>query len=163
MSAMVQAALIYLSRAEPFNVSPAPGAVPTTRPPTPEQVAAGIVSVGGQWHSLAELELVLKILDGYHINANNTSGAEAPLIATTLSIDDSDATIEYPPGESRTFEFSDKPLRVYENQVTLRVRFSSHPKPESTLRLKLTYQPCDKASCLPAITKQIDIEVPSIP
>jgi uncharacterized protein YyaL (SSP411 family) len=163
MSAMVQAALIYLSRAEPFNVSPALGTVPTTRPPTPEQIAAGIVSIGGQWQSLVELHLVLKVLDNFHINANDTSGADAPLIATTLNINEFDATVEYPPGELRTFAFSETPIRIYEGEVTLRVRFSSQPKPESTLRLNLTYQPCDDSSCLPAITKQIDIEVPAIP
>ena len=37
-----------------------------------------------------------------------------------------------------------------------------HAVPASTLRLNLTYQPCDESSCLPGISKQIDIEVPSI-
>jgi uncharacterized protein YyaL (SSP411 family) len=163
MSSMVEAALLFLQKSEPFNVSPAAGTIETSdRLQTPEQIAAGIVSVGGQWQSLSELHLVLKVLEGFHINANDTSGADAPLIPTTLSILDTEAAIEYPPGELRSFAFSEKPLRVYEGEVMLRVRFSNHPKPESSLRLNVRYQPCDESSCLPAINKQIDIEVPSI-
>jgi uncharacterized protein YyaL (SSP411 family) len=163
MSSMVEAALLYLKSAEPFNVSPAAGGIETSgRMQTPEQIAAGIVTVGGQWQSLAELHLVLKILDGFHINAHDTSGSDAPLIPTTLTIEDTEATIEFPPGELRSFAFSEKPLRIYEGEVTVRIRFSNHPKPESSLRLNIRYQPCDDSSCLPAINKQIDIEVPSI-
>lgn len=165
MSAMVEAALLYLRRAEPFNVSAAAGPEDAgpDRPRSPEQISAGIVSVGGQWQSLAELHLVLKILEPFHINAHEPGAADAPLIPTTLTVNqDPNVTVEFPPGEERRFAFTDRPLRVYAGEVTVVVRFSPHAVPASTLRLNLTYQPCDESSCLPGISKQIDIEVPSI-
>jgi uncharacterized protein YyaL (SSP411 family) len=163
MSSMVEATLLYLLRAEPFTVSAVQESGQTDRPATPEQIAAGVVSIQAEALSAAELHLHLTILDGFHINAHDPIDSEVPLIPTTLSVDAPGATIEYPPGEEQGFGFAERPIRVYSGKVTIVARFSPPPKPESTLRFSLMYQACDQSACFPPVSKQFEIEVPSIP
>jgi hypothetical protein len=47
---------------------------------------------------------------------------------------------------------------IFEGEVALIVRFSA--KPVDGVRLSLVYQPCDENSCMPAVTKQIDVAIP---
>ena len=162
MSSMIEATLLYLRRAEPFTVSAAPGADQADRPASLEQVAASVVSIQAEALSAVELHLHLSILEGFHINALEPGATDVPLIPTALSVDAPGASIEYPPGQEQGFGFVDSPIRVYSGRVTLIVRFSPPPKPESTLRFKLTYQACDQSACLPPVSKQFEIEVPSI-
>jgi uncharacterized protein YyaL (SSP411 family) len=162
MSSMVEATALYLRRAEPFTVSAMKSPENADRPPTPEQIAAGVVSIQAEALSAAELHLHLTILDGFHINAHVQGDAEEPLIPTILSVEAPGAIIEYPPGEEQAFAFATDPIRVYAGKVTLLVRFSPPPKPESTVRFRLSYQACDQSACFPPVTKQFEIEVPSI-
>jgi hypothetical protein len=159
---MVQAALLYLRQADPFTVSAAQGPAESDRPVSPEQIAAGVVSIQAEALSAAELHIHLAILDGFHINAHEPGETEVPLIPTTLSVDAPGATIEYPPGQEQGFGFATGPIRVHSGKVMIVVRFSPPPKPESTLRFRLSYQACDQSACFPPITKQFEIEVPSI-
>ena len=161
MSSMVQAALVYLRTRGPFTVSASTDASAADRPASPRQLASGVLSAEPRWMSAAELHLVLSILDGFHVNAHDTGG-DVPLIATTLTADVPGAVVEFPPGEERQFAFSEKPIRVYSREVTLLVRFPNPPHPDSSVRLSLTYQPCDDSACLPPVTKQLEIDVPSV-
>jgi uncharacterized protein YyaL (SSP411 family) len=162
MSSMVEATLLYLRRAEPFTVSAVQSAADADRPVTPEQIAAGVVSVQAEALSPAEFHLHLSILAGFHINAHTQGDTGQPLIPTTLSVEAPGATIEYPPGAEQGFGFATKPIRVYSGTATILVRFSQPPKLESTLRFRLSYQACDQTACFPPVTKQFEIEVPSI-
>jgi hypothetical protein len=162
MSAMVQAALMYLRRGDPFTVSASPEATPADRPASPQEIAAGVVSVEPHWISAAELHLVLKILPPFHINANNPASTDVPLIPTRLAIDVPVASVEYPPGEEQAFAFSSTPIRVYTGTVKFLVRFPNPLKPESRLRMSLSYQACDESACFPPATKQIEMEIPSV-
>ena len=161
MSSMVQAALLYLRKAEPFNVSAAPTADAADRPATPEQIAAGVVAIKAEMTSAAELHLHLSILDGFHINAHE-AGGDVPLVPTVLTVDQPGTMIEYPPGEERRFAFTETPIHVYSKTVTILVRFSPPAKPESTVKFNLSYQACDESTCLPQVNKHFEIEVPSI-
>jgi uncharacterized protein YyaL (SSP411 family) len=161
MSSMVEAALVYLRRAEPFTVSASPAGSAVDRPASPQQIAAGVVSVKAEWMSAAELHLILGVLDGFHINAHETGG-EIPLIATRLNVESPGATVEYPPGEERSFAFSTQPIRVYSGEVILLVRFDPPATPDLRVRLSLSYQACDESSCFPPVTKPIELEVPSV-
>jgi thiol:disulfide interchange protein len=69
------------------------------------------------------------------------------------------AEIGYPPGESRAFAFSQQPIRIYDRQVILVVRFSQPPR--SAIKVTLSYQACDDRACFPPVTKQFDVEAPA--
>jgi len=162
MSSMVEATLLYLLRAEPFTVSAVQESGQTDRPATPEQIAAGVVSIQAEAISAGELHLHLTILDGFHINAHDPGGDDVPLIPTTLSVDETGATFEYPPAEAQRLGFAERLIRVYSSKVTIVARFSPPPKPGSTLRFSLMYQACDQSACFPPVARRFEIEVPSI-
>lgn len=159
MSSMLQAALQFLERQEPFTVSTADD--PTDRPPTPDKLAKSAVELSADWESPTELRIKVKVLDPFHLNANRPAPG---LIPTTLTIatraGNADVTIDYPPGEERQFAFADQPLHVYDGAITIAARLST-PIPAGTpVRVTLTYQPCTEDACLPATSKQIEFTAP---
>jgi hypothetical protein len=109
-----------------------------------------------------QLAVVLKIRNGFHINARQTSADY--LIATDLRAADMPAgfksgDISYPKGQLHTFAFSKQPLNVYEDKVILRMAVSALPEaPLGTqhIPLKLRYQACSNEVCLPPVTLDVD-------
>src|SRR5207247_59318 len=94
MSSMVQAALVYVRQFGSFTVEAAPNA---PRAVTPEQVAAGVVSMRASWASPMQLNVQVNVLEGFHINANEPGKG---LVETTLAVSGVQVeSIEYPPGE----------------------------------------------------------------
>lgn len=90
---------------------------------------------------------------GYHVNSNKPK--EPNLIATVLSITSAEgikttATV-YPKAKDYTFEFSDKPVSVYEGNfyIFAKVRIPEKLKPGNyKLSLNVEYQACNDHSCL---------------
>lgn len=112
------------------------------------------------------VELQLKITTGWHINANPPG--QDNLIPTTVAVD-ADAPVEiveivYPKGRTTRFEFSDTPLNVYEETLTIPLRLKLKPDArlgeEFSTRLKLTYQPCNDTQCLLPQTLDIRLRFP---
>ena len=161
MSSMVQAALLYVRRAGQFKVSASPDDAAIDRPADPKQIASGVVKITPEWNSPAELHLKLGVLEDFHINAHDPGGS-IPLIPTNVKVDVPDARIDYPPGEEARFAFTDAPIRVYSGEVTILVRFPHPPIPESRVRVTVSYQACDESACFPPVTKQMDVDVPSV-
>jgi uncharacterized protein YyaL (SSP411 family) len=161
MSSMAQAALMYVRRAGQFKVSASPSGAPQDRPTDPQQIASGVVRITPEWNSAAELHLRLGVLDNFHINAHEPRG-DMPLVPTNVKVDVADAQIDYPPGEEERFAFNESPIRVYSGEVTILVRFPHPPIPDSTVRVTVSYQACDESACFPPVTKQIEVEVPSV-
>ena len=111
-----------------------------------------------------QLAVVLKIRNGFHINARQTSADY--LIATDLRADVpagfKPGDVTYPKGELHTFAFSKKPLNVYEGKVILRMAVSALPYAPlgaQHLPLKLRYQACSNEVCLPPVTLDVDVTV----
>jgi thiol:disulfide interchange protein DsbD len=111
-----------------------------------------------------QLAVVLKIRNGFHINARQTSADY--LIATDLRADApagfKPGDISYPKGELHTFAFSKKPLNVYEGKVILRMAVSALPDAPlgaQHIPLKLRYQACSNEVCLPPVTLDVDATV----
>jgi uncharacterized protein YyaL (SSP411 family) len=164
MDSMVQAALLYLRQTgEPFTVSAeAPGTSSTTqRPASPQESAEAVVDLDALWQSPTELHIQLSIAPGYHLNHHEPAQAgEVPLVATRLSVESPGVTVGamlYPQPVERTLPFADAPLRVYEGDATIVVRFASAPEQGSELNLSITYQACDDTACLPPVTKRFRV------
>lgn len=109
-----------------------------------------------------EIAVVMKIRDGYHVNARETSfdyliptdlKAEAPAGFKT-------GTVNYPKGTLHKFNFTkDKPLNVYTDTVVLRLPVTvdaNAPLGEQHIALKLHYQACSTDVCLPPVTLPVD-------
>jgi thiol:disulfide interchange protein DsbD len=112
-----------------------------------------------------QLAIVLKIRNGFHINARKPSAEY--LIPTDLHLNlpvgfKSAGEISYPKGELHTFAFSKTPLNVYQDRVVLRVPLTAQadaPLGAQKIPLKLRYQACSNEVCLPPVTLDVDAPV----
>ncbi|HEY7090379.1 MAG TPA: thioredoxin domain-containing protein [Tepidisphaeraceae bacterium] len=142
MSAMVQAALLYVTSQGPFTVEARQQPL-SERPMSPEELAQRVVGIGTSWRSPTELEVKLQILRPYHVNSHSPGEG---LIATELRVESSEA-IEYPAGE------------VYGDQTKIVVRFKAPVT--GNLHASLRYQACDESSCLSEVMRSFEIAPPS--
>ena len=134
--------------------------------PASAAVVAVTAKVKGESDQVFNVELQLKIAAGWHINAN--PAGQDYLIPTTVELD-ANAPVEivdiaYPKGRSMRFEFSDEPLNVYEENLTISLRLKQKPnvqgKKNAPITLKLTYQPCNDTECLFPETLDVLLELP---
>jgi len=106
--------------------------------------------------------LVVEIQDGYHINSNRP--ADKNLVATALKFDKlaglSVSPVVYPRAKVQKFEFSPKPLSVYEGKAVLKMTARALPSAagSQTLKGKLTVQACNDHLCLRPQT--VDVAIP---
>jgi thiol:disulfide interchange protein DsbD len=144
------------------GAAPPPEQIPSGREVLSPSAFASLdpVARGG----LFQIAVVLKIREGFHINAREKSADY--LIATDLR---SEAPagfkigdVAYPRGELHTFSFSKKPLNVYEGKVILRADMTAlrdAPLGAQHIPLKLRYQACSNEVCLPPVTLDVDLPV----
>jgi Disulphide bond corrector protein DsbC len=111
-----------------------------------------------------QIAVVLKIRDGFHINARQPSAEY--LIATDLRAElppgFKSGEVSYPKGELRKFSFSRTPLNVYANKVVIRVPVdvpADAPVGASHVALKVRYQACSTDACLPPVTLPVDATI----
>ncbi len=110
-----------------------------------------------------DAEISVKIAKGYHINGNPASKFQ---IATTLEIEPVNGITlgktVYPPSETKKFSFSNEPIQVYEDVAVIKQPLRADAGATSgntTLRGKLTVQPCDDTVCFPPRTLKVEILV----
>jgi thioredoxin:protein disulfide reductase len=108
-----------------------------------------------------QIAVVLKIRDGFHINAHQPSADY--LIATNLTANPQTGfklgQPSYPKGELHTFAFSKTPLNVYQGKVIVRLPITvlpNAPLGPQHIPLKLRYQACNQELCLPPATLDVD-------
>ena len=109
------------------------------------------------------LALIVEIDDGYHINSNRP--ADKNLVATALKFDKlaglSVSPVIYPRAKTQKFEFSPKPLSVYEGRATFKMTaraLATAAAGPQTLKGKLTVQACNNQLCLRPQT--VDVAIP---
>jgi hypothetical protein len=110
-----------------------------------------------------EAVLKLKIQPPFHVNANPPS--EDNLIPTTIEFESRNGlTFEkpnYPVGELKKFQFSEKPLLIYEGEVEIKLPVKADAKAakgEQNVSGKLRFQPCDEEVCYRPQT--VDVVLP---
>jgi DsbC/DsbD-like thiol-disulfide interchange protein len=109
-----------------------------------------------------EIAVVMKIRDGYHVNARETTFDY--LIPTDLKAETpvgfKTGAVSYPKGTLHKFNFTkDKPLNVYTDTVILHLPVTveaNAPLGEQHIALKLHYQACSTDVCLPPVTLPVD-------
>jgi DsbC/DsbD-like thiol-disulfide interchange protein len=141
-------------------------ALPSAQPQVPE--AKDVVS-SAVYSSLEptargssfQLAIVLKIRNGFHVNAHQASADY--LIPTTITPElpagFKSGEVVYPKGELHSFSFTKMPLNVYQDRVILRMPLSAQadaPTGTQHIPLKLRYQACNNELCLPPVKVDID-------
>jgi len=107
--------------------------------------------------------VLLKIADGYHVNANPPSYSY--LKATELELQSAAGiTVEfitYPDALTKKFQFAEKPLAVYEGETMLKATLKADktaPAGIHNLSAKLRVQACDDKVCY--APSALDLTVP---
>jgi len=109
-----------------------------------------------------QVAVVLKIRDGYHINARKPTLEY--LIPTDLKVDlpagFKAGEVSYPDGTLKSFSFSKtEKLNVYTGTVILRLKVTALPDAPlgaQHIPLKLRYQACSESVCLPPVRQDVD-------
>ena len=111
---------------------------------------------------VAVVPIEVRIRAGYHINSDKP--AEQYLIPTRLTWNVPGLKlrdIAYPEPETVNYAFSEQPLSVFSDTITIKSAFQVPPNvPSSLTELpgQLRYQACNDKACLPPAT--LDITVP---
>jgi hypothetical protein len=111
-----------------------------------------------------EVAVVVEVDDGYHINSNRP--AEDFLIPTSLKLERlaglTTSRIVYPKAKTQKFEFSEKPMSVYDGQVVIKFTARALPAIKAgahALKAKVTVQACNDQQCLRPQTLALDIPI----
>jgi len=112
-----------------------------------------------------QLAVVVDIASGYHMNSHTP--LESYLIPTTLTpqlpAGFKLADTIYPTGKNLKFPFSpDKPLNVYTQSVTLRLRLTADQGAalgDTSIPMTLRYQACNNSACLPPVKVPVTAEI----
>lgn len=104
-----------------------------------------------------QVAVVVDIQSGYHMNSHKP--LDSYLIPTTLTpqlpAGITLADTVYPPGKNLKFPFSpDKPLNVYTESVTLRLKLNAGEGAalgDASIPITLRYQACNNSACLPPV------------
>ena len=111
----------------------------------------------------ANITVIVEVDEGYHINSNRP--AEKYLIPTSLKIERmagvASSPVIYPKAKLQKFEFSQKPLSVFEGKAVLKLTARALPSLATgaqTLKGKLTVQACNNQQCLRPQT--VDVTIP---
>lgn len=106
--------------------------------------------------------LIVNIQQGWHINS--ASPSEADFIGTSVDIQKSmivdSVDIRYPKGVERNFGFSDTPLDVYEESVSIFVKLriaSAATRGTHLIPATVSYQACNDNVCLAPTSVRVNI------
>jgi len=133
--------------------SATPAATPQATPQTPP-VTATVEEVKLDAGGTAEATITLDIAQGYHVHSN--PAADKFYIATEVKAEPREGltpgTPIYPKPVTHKFEFSDKPLTVYEGRALIKLPLRADKtatKGQHTLNANIRVQPCNDQTCLP--------------
>ena len=112
-----------------------------------------------------QLAVVVDIANGYHMNSHKP--LDSYLIPTTLTpqlpAGFTLADTVYPAGKNLKFPFSpDKPLNVYTETVTLRLRLAAGEGAslgDTSIPMTLRYQACNNSACLPPVKVPVTAQI----
>jgi len=114
-------------------------------------------------NKIINLDVVLNIKDGWHLNANKP--LDDYLTPTVVSLDTSNVHIvheEYPSPSLVKLRFSQTQLALYENEVQVKLSLKikkGFNKPVLKLDGEVQYQPCNDQTCLFPISKPFIVEL----
>jgi hypothetical protein len=143
---------------------------PSNPEPKPGVTSTGVVKAMTIATDIArgqsgEATVRLRIVNGYHVNANPASFPY--LIPTQLELTPAAGisvdSINYPGGVTKTFSFSpDQPLNVYEGETDLKLRLKADKSAQPgahNLSAKLRVQACDDQVCYAPGTMDLTLPV----
>lgn len=146
------------------SATPAPTASAQATPKM-QQVTATVEEVKLDAGGSGVATITLDIAEGYHVHSNPAS--DKFYIATEVKAAPQDGLTpgkpEYPKPLTHKFEFSDKPLSVYEGRAVIKLPLRADKtvaKGRHTLSANIRVQPCNDQTCLPP--RDINAAIPVV-
>lgn len=111
-----------------------------------------------------EIAVVAEILPGFHINSNKPleeyliPTALEPQLPAGLRV----VSTEFPKAKELKFEFSEKPLAVWEGTIQIRMKLQASADASlgaQKLPMTLRYQACNDVACLPPAKLPVEVEL----
>lgn len=133
--------------------------------PTPKVTAAPIAKVTVVPGGKAKLDMMFRVMPGFHINSNKpASDLYIPTVVHfDVPTDISVIGLQYPEGELLSFPFDpDTKLSVYTGDIPVNgTVMAAKSTPKGTYRVhgNLRYQACDNRSCYPPTNVPIQFDV----
>jgi hypothetical protein len=148
------------------NASTTPAASAQASPkPKMQEVIASVDEVKLDAGGSGEATITLDIAEGYHVHSNPAS--DKFYIATEVKAEPQEGLTPgkptYPKPVTHRFEFSDKPLSVYEGRAVIRLPLRADKtasKGRHTLSANIRVQPCNDQTCLPP--RDINAAIPVV-
>jgi len=114
------------------------------------------------------MEVLLRVADGWHLNANPASLENlvpTKVSASGIGFEAEAAEIAYPAGTKRSLAFAGTTLDLYEGEVRipLRLRSSGSGAENGVVRLALRYQACNDRRCLAPETLGLEVPLSALP
>jgi thiol:disulfide interchange protein DsbD len=146
--------------------TPAPTASTQPTPkPKMQEVVANVDEVKLDAGGSGEATITLDIAEGYHVHSNPAS--DKFYIATEVKAEPQEGLTPgkptYPKPVTHRFEFSDKPLSVYEGRAVIRLPLRADKtaaKGRHTFSANIRVQPCNDQTCLPP--RDINAAIPVV-
>ena len=108
--------------------------------------------------SLVNLELLMNIKEGWHVNSNKP--LDPNMVPTVVSLKDTAIykikSIKYPQPHLKKLSFSENELSLYEDIATVKIQLIINKncnKKSIIISGKIQYQPCNEQTCLFPVTK----------
>jgi uncharacterized protein len=145
MSTQVQAVLQFVQHHGDLRVEP--GELGKVRLEMPQSQAVRVVQIGSSWKGERQVLIELSIAPGYHLSSE--TGLESPM--------DVIEHVAVPPPTVKKYAYADQEQMVLEGKVRILVTLKQVPDPGTTIPLRLTYQACTDAACLPTVSRGLSI------
>jgi hypothetical protein len=122
-------------------------------------IAGGAVTRG----KAARATVTLSIPGGLHVNSSRPNGEYAipTVVKATSSAGVKIGGVNYPRGTNRKFEFSEKPLNVYEGRVSFTFPVTASPTfrgRQIVVNVSVRYQACTNEVCYAPKTKSVTLK-----
>ncbi|MFL6285286.1 MAG: protein-disulfide reductase DsbD domain-containing protein [Pyrinomonadaceae bacterium] len=148
------------------SATPAPTAsAQPTQKQKMQEVVANVEEVKLDAGGSGEAVITLDIAEGFHVHSNPAS--DKFYIATEVKAEPREGLTPgkptYPKPVTHRFEFSDKPLSVYEGRAVIRLPLRADKtaaKGRHTLSANIRVQPCNDQTCLPP--RDINAAIPVV-
>ena len=128
-----------------------------------QYAAKGAVRIIGKTKPNGVVTVSLTMQSGWHINAHKT--LDADLIPTTITMPASESgwslqSIVYPEPVTKTLQFQQQPLALYEDTASLQVQLKPTAQHSHLVPLQINLQACNDQHCL--APESIILQIPSI-
>jgi len=113
-------------------------------------------------NSTQTVDFTIQVKNGFHVNSTTPTDEYLIPLRFTFSEGPVEVTdVQFPKPKTQTFQFSQKPMSVFEGDVkaTAKIKVGNAPAGTQAVTGKPRYQACNDRMCLPPRTLEVKVPV----